>query len=222
MGEASALGRLVSTAWSARAESADPDDPEVRGFAEFGLRPSSGLATEEHLSRMDQWRTSLAIPPNSAFVDGTLLQTVRLLLHPYGPGKILTPVTLWELTTFVDALVCFDRLYCIANPEIDIAGINHLLGSEILVPLADPDGGMLRLLATEAALDGLTQMRYLTRKVGSDDAFGQEVATVAKGWQAVSGPTCPATARSTRTRSTACACSRITWTDGRHRAARLL
>ena len=25
---------------------------------------------------MNQWRTSLGIPPNSAFVDGTLLQTI--------------------------------------------------------------------------------------------------------------------------------------------------
>lgn len=191
MGEASAISHLVSTAWSARTESADPDDPEVRGFAEFGLRQASALATEEQLSRLDRWRTSLAIPPNSAFVDGTLLQTVWLLLHPYGPGKILTPVTLWELTTFVDALVCFDRLYCIANPEIDIAGINLRLGGEVLVPLPDPDGGMLRQLATEASLDGLDDMRGLKRKVGCDDAFGQEAATVAKGWQAVLGADLP-------------------------------
>ena len=36
--------------------------------------------------------------------------TVLSLLGNHGQD-VLTPVTLWELTAFIDALVCFDRLY---------------------------------------------------------------------------------------------------------------
>ena len=124
-------------------------------------------------------------------MDGTLLQTVHALLDPYHLSGVLTPVTLWELTTFIDALVCFDRLYCIANPGIDVDEFNRLLGTEVLSPLPDPDAGMLRGLATAAAVDGLANMRILARKVGSDDEFGQEVQAVAKGWRAVLGADLP-------------------------------
>jgi hypothetical protein len=84
----------------------------VRGFAEFGLRQDSDLVTDDGLRVLQAWRDSLQIPANSAFLDGTLLMTVEALLGPDGPD-VLTPVTLWELTTFIDALVCFDRLYCV-------------------------------------------------------------------------------------------------------------
>ena len=195
MGEASAdvsaIRRMVDMAWSAHAASADPDDARVQGFAEFGLPPSSSLATHDQLPSLEKWRKSLRIPANSAFVDGTLLQTVHALLDPYHLSGVLTPVTLWELTTFIDALVCFDRLYCIANPGIDVDEFNRLLGTEVLSPLPDPDAGMLRRLATAAAVDGLANMRILARKVGSDDEFGQEVQTVAKGWRAVLGADLP-------------------------------
>jgi hypothetical protein len=69
---------------------------------------------------LEVWRDSLQIPANSAFLDGTLLLTVEALLGSNGPA-VLTPVTLWELTVFIDALVSFDRLYCIANPIIDVS-----------------------------------------------------------------------------------------------------
>jgi hypothetical protein len=187
----SAIRRMVDAAWSANTAPAGPDDARVQGFAEFGLPPSSSLATEDQLSSLEKWRKALRIPANSAFVDGTLLQTVHALIDPFGHLNVLTPVTLWELTTFVDALVCFDRLYCIANPGINVERFNRLLGTEALSPLPDPDDGMLRRLATAAAMDGLANMDILARKVGSDDEFGQEVRTVAKGWQAVLGADLP-------------------------------
>ena len=114
-----AVRRLVDAEWSAGGPSADPDDPRVRGFAEFGLPPDSPLATEDWLHRLQAWRDRLQIPANSAFLDGTLLMTVEALLDSDGPD-VLTPVTLWELTAFTDALVSYDRLYCIANPAVDV------------------------------------------------------------------------------------------------------
>ncbi len=50
---------------------------------------------------------------------------------------------------------------------------------------------MLRLLATAAALDGVGNMDALAGKVGSGDAFGEEVEAVARGWQAVLGADLP-------------------------------
>lgn len=104
---------------------------------------------------------------------------------------MLTPVTLWELTAFIDALACFDRLYCIANPAIDVAYFNRRLGADVLTVIPDPDGGMLRRLAAQAAANGLSEMRDLRAHAGSDDAFGQEVQAVVKGWRAVLGPDFP-------------------------------
>jgi len=182
---------MVHEAWSAHAAPADPDDPRVRGFADFGLSPSSPLATQEQLRSLEKWRESLAIPANSAFVDGTLLDTVQALLSSRQFLLPLTPVTLWELTTFIDALVCFDRLYCIANPDINVAYFNHMLGSEVLSVVPDPYDGMLRRLATAAARDGLLSMLALAGKVGCEDEFGEEVHAVAKGWQAVLGADLP-------------------------------
>ena len=76
-------------------------------------------------------------------VVGTLLMTVEALLGPDGPD-VLTPVTLWELTAFIDALVCFDRLYCVASPAVDVARFNRRLAAEVLTAIPDPTHGMLR------------------------------------------------------------------------------
>jgi hypothetical protein len=184
------IRRLVDTAWSAAVASADPDDPLVRGFADFGLPSSSPLATEDQLRDLEAWRGGLRISANSAFLDGTLLLTVDALLGGGGPYT-LTPVTLWELTAFIDALVCFDQLYCVANPVLDVSGFNRRLGEDVLTVIPDPDGGMLRRLAAQAAANGLSDMQSLRLQAGSDDAFGQEVQAVVTGWRAVLGPDFP-------------------------------
>ena len=186
----SVVRHLVDTVRSTGAASADPDDPQVRGFAEFGLPADSPLATDDQLRDLGAWRDNLHIPANSAFLDGTLLLTVEALLGSVGQYA-LTPVTLWELTTFIDALVCFDRLYCIANPVIDASAFNRRLGSDVLTVIPDPEGGTLRRLAAQVAVHGLSDMEVLRGKVGSEDAFGQEVQAVVNGWRAVLGPDFP-------------------------------
>jgi hypothetical protein len=184
------IRRLVGTAWSADTVPTDPDDPRVRGFAEFGLPPDSPLVTGDQLRDLEVWRDSLRIPANSAFLDGTLLLTVKALLGPDGPD-VLTPVTLWELTAFIDALVSFDRLYCIANPVVDVSFFNKQLGSDVLTAIPDPNGGMLRTLAAQSAADGVLNMEGLRGCVEAPDAFGQEVQAVVDGWRAVLGPDLP-------------------------------
>jgi hypothetical protein len=189
-GNPGVIRRLVDAAWSAGATSADPDDPQVRGFAEFGLPPSSPLVTDNRLRDLEEWRNNLQIPANSAFLDGTLLLTVDALLGFDGP-VVITPVTLWELTAFIDALVCFDRLYCIANPLIDVSHFNRRLGADVLTAIPDPDGGMLRRLAGQAAVSGLSDMQSLRMQAEPDNAFGQELHAVVEGWRAVLGPDFP-------------------------------
>jgi len=186
----SAVRRLVDAEWSAGVPSVDPDDPQVRGFAEFGLPPDSPLATEDWLHRLQAWRDRLQIPANCVFLDGTLLMTVEALLDSDGPD-VLTPVTLWELTAFIDALVSYDRLYCIANPAVDVSRFNQRLGAEVLRAIPDPDNGMLRLVAGRAAADGVSNMSLLRARAGSDDAWGQEVQAVVDGWRAVLGADFP-------------------------------
>jgi len=55
--------------------------------------------------------------------------TVEALLDCDGPA-VLKPVTLWELTAFIDALVCYDQLYCVVNPAVDVSRFNQRLGTE--------------------------------------------------------------------------------------------
>lgn len=184
------IRRLVDTAWAADLALAGPDDPLVRGFAEFGLPAYSPLATDDQLRELAAWRDSLQIPANSAFLDGTLLLTVEALLGRNGPD-VLTPVTLWELTAFIDALVCFDRLYCIANPIIDVSHFNQRLGAKVLTAIPDPDGGVLRRLAAQAAAGGVSEMWSLRQHTEPDDSWGQEVQAVVDGWRAVLGPDIP-------------------------------
>jgi hypothetical protein len=95
-----------------------------------------------------------------------------------------TPATLRDLTVFIDALVRFDRLYCIANPIIDVSLFNRRLGADVLMAIPDPDGGVLRRLAAHAAANGLSEMESLRwRAARSDDAWRQEVHAVADGWR---------------------------------------
>jgi hypothetical protein len=147
----------------------------------------SYLAADDQLSALEAWRESLQIPANSAFLDGTLLLTVEALLGSNGPA-VLTPVTLWELTVFIDALVSFDRLYCIANPIIDVSHFNQRLGADVLTAIPDPDGGVLRRLAAHAAANAFSEMESLTFRAEVDDAWRQEVQAVIDGWRAVLGP----------------------------------
>ena len=181
------ISRLVDAARSADVASASPDDPLVRGFAEFGLPINSPLATDDRLRELEAWRDDLHIPSNSAFLDGTLLLTVEALLGWSGP-EVLTPVTLWELSAFIDALVCFDRLYCIANPVIDVSHFNRRLGADVLTVIPDPDGGTLRRLAANAAAEAMSDMLSLQSLAEPDNAFGQEMKAVVDGWRAVLGP----------------------------------
>jgi hypothetical protein len=183
------IRRLVDAAWSADVASADPDDPRVRGFAEFGVSHWS-LTGEDRLRELEAWRDSLRISANSAFLDGTLLRTVLGLLGNDGPD-VLTPVTLWELTAFIDALVCFDRLYCVANRAIDMSDFNRWLGEDVLTVIPDPAGGMLGHIAKAARADGWNQMPTLRKHARRHDAFGQEVQAVVDGWRAVLGPDFP-------------------------------
>jgi hypothetical protein len=175
-------------AWSADVAPADPDDALVRGFAEFGLPKFSQLATEDKLRELEAWRESLRIPANSAFLDITLLLTVQSLLGDHG-RDVLTPATLWELTAFIDDLICFDRLYCAESPAIDVSYFNRRLGQDVLTAIPDPFYGMLHQVARDAARIAYREMDDLHRYgAGYDAAFDQEVQAVVDGWRAVLGP----------------------------------
>src|SRR5215471_11560800 len=189
-GGSGVIRRLIDSERSVDTASADPDDPLVTGFAEFGLPPSSALAADTDLRDLEAWRHSLQIPANCAFVDGTLLMTVEALLGFSGP-EALTPVTLWELTAFIDALLCFDQLYCIQNPVINVSRFNRRLGADVLRVIPDPDGGMLRRIAADAAARGLWEVENLRVQTGPEYAYRDEKQAVLDAWRAVLGQSLP-------------------------------
>lgn len=55
------ISRLVDAARSADVGSTSPDDPLVRGFAEFGLSANSPLATDDMLRELEAGRDELHI-----------------------------------------------------------------------------------------------------------------------------------------------------------------
>jgi hypothetical protein len=58
----SVIRRLLNSTRSTGAAPADPDDPQVQGFAEFGLPAGSPLAVDDQLRELEEWRDTLQIP----------------------------------------------------------------------------------------------------------------------------------------------------------------
>src|ERR1051326_8423207 len=94
----------------------------------------------QHIARW--WRTF-----TSAWMDNTTIVTACALMSEEGP-KVMTPLTVWDVVTFVRAVVCYERIYHHEHPDIDEARVNQLLGGDVFksVPLptrAIEDGRLL-------------------------------------------------------------------------------
>ncbi len=77
---------------------------------------------------------------NAAFFDTTTLVTVDRLINASEPAEYLAPETLLDLSTFVNGVVFFDRIFHFENPHIDTRTFNEALGNEVVfvdLPLED-------------------------------------------------------------------------------------
>ena len=74
----------------------------------------------------------------AAWMDNTTIFTASTLMSTIG-ANLFTPLTAWDLATFVRAIVCYHRIYHHQFSLIDDRSINQSLGEEVLVSVPFPE-----------------------------------------------------------------------------------
>jgi hypothetical protein len=79
---------------------------------------------------------------NAVFFDTTTVVTAATLVGGSDSERYLTPATLWDLCTFINGTVLYDRVFHLENPHLDSLHINEALGNQpvfIELPVASFD-----------------------------------------------------------------------------------
>jgi hypothetical protein len=114
---------------------------ELTSFTEFGVyTPTIYKLTDEQarkqFSVVRKWiqHVSDSNRINAVYLDTTTLYTViKLALEPSNNGYYITPETLFDLSTFVNAVILFDRVFHLENKNLDSIRVNEALGNEPIV-----------------------------------------------------------------------------------------
>ena len=75
-----------------------------------------------------RWQGGVSSRENAVWLDNSTVIAAATLLDESQDPRLFTPLTLWDLATFVRAAVCFDRIYHFAQQEVNYAEINRFLG----------------------------------------------------------------------------------------------
>jgi hypothetical protein len=113
------------------------ESPSVRAALDFGVPFSSAAAiSTTGLARVEDYRALVEATAGSAWMDNTTLLTAATLLSSDGP-RAMTPLTVWDLVTFVRAVISYERIYHHEHPLVEDAAINDMLGADVVtsVPL---------------------------------------------------------------------------------------
>lgn len=169
------------------------DDPWMIGYAEYGIPWWNGpCSTARGLQDIANYR-KLVVSNGAAWMDNTTLLTATTLLSEEGP-KYLTPLTLWDLVTFVRAVVCYERIYHHEHQDIDDQAINSHLGADVLVriPLPLCPGGITDIPGGEHGPfqwmcnlwdDGQNWLKSLSRSIGKPTLDGEQITAVTEAWR---------------------------------------
>ncbi len=100
-----------------------------RGHAIFGSRER---APSDVRQAMKAWVSRFVDGKraNAAFFDTTTLVTADRLINSSDPAAYLSPATLLDLSTFVNGVVLFDRVFHLENPHVLSHRFNEALGNE--------------------------------------------------------------------------------------------
>jgi len=174
------------------------DEPAMVAYAEYGV-PWHWAACQGQAGLRDiaAYRELVENVDCSAWMDNTTIVTACALMSKEGPN-IMTPLTVWDLVTFVRAVVCYERIYHHEHPDIDDAWVNKALGGDVLksVPLPirstggrilpDPWDGAHRFVCEtwEASFGWL---KRLHESVGKETLDGRQIQTVTEAWRAALG-----------------------------------
>jgi hypothetical protein len=172
----------------------DAESPTVEAFVAFDIPYTSGVVTTAaELEEVDRWlKFPSELAGTNALVDTTTIATLTSLL---ANGERLTPLTLWDLSQAVNALVCYDHLLHFANAEVDDDSMNGALGENVFCSLALPDTGQayepggVRGLFRSAWADTDTLMNRLSENAGRDTLEGKSLQEFAWQWSMILGQT---------------------------------
>lgn len=172
------------------------DEPAMVGYAEYGVPwRNAACQSKSGLEDVSRYRDLVAQPQCSAWMDNTTLVTAQVLMSPAGP-EAMTPLTVWDLATFVRACVSYERVYHHEHPSLDDDRINGIFGDEFLVQvplplrsvppghiLPDPWDGAHRFMC-DVWDDAHSWIRRLHGAVGTEGLDGKQIMAITQSWRA--------------------------------------
>lgn len=103
-------------------------------FDLFHTRVGGPGSTDDMINKVRSWIRHVAAmkEANAVFMDTTTLYTAQALASDVA-GKYLSPATLLDLSTFVQAVVLYDQIFHLESRLVDGPGINDKLGNEPII-----------------------------------------------------------------------------------------
>jgi hypothetical protein len=175
------------------------DSPAMLGYAEYGIPWYQPVCQDqEGLQDVVAYHAQVEDVHCSAWMDNTTIMVACNLMSENG-AEAMTPLTVWDLVTFIRAVVCYEHIYHHEHPYIDDVHINKLLGGDVLkkvpVPFRAIDGdrflpatwnGSHRFMCDTWA-DSFAWLQRLHDSVGSRSLDGQQIEEVTHAWRKALG-----------------------------------
>jgi hypothetical protein len=174
------------------------EEPAMVAYAEYGVPWfTASCQTKSGLSDIESYRAKVGIVPCSAWMDNTTIVTACALMSEKG-AENMTPLTIWDLATFMRSVVCYERIYHHVHPDVDDAKINGLLGEKVLVSvplptrydtdriLPDPWDGAHRLMC-DIWFDAHGWLKRLHESIGKGTLNGTQIKALNEAWRTALG-----------------------------------
>lgn len=134
---------------------------------------------------------------NAVFFDTTTLVTADRLINDPDAARYLSPATLLDLSTFVNGVVLFDRVFHLENPHVRSQRFNEALGNEdvfVELPLygseRDEDRAGMREGAKQTFMSAGYEASFWNHamRTAEDSELGAEDRrAIEEGWRAILG-----------------------------------
>lgn len=177
------------------------DEPASLGYAKYGIPYGSSVCQDQkRLQDIEAYRAIVENTNCSAWMDNTTIMTACRLMSENG-AEVMTPLTVWDLVTFINAVVCYEHIYHHEHPAVDDVEINKLLGGNMLksVPVPFQEPGENRYLPKDEDWNGAYRfmchvwqesyywLERLYRSVGTRSLDGQQIEAVTNAWRKALG-----------------------------------
>ena len=172
-------------------------EPWVEAFAEHGVGLSSfSCPNAEGLADISHYRAKVRNSSGAAWMDNTTLVTARSLLSSEMISA-MTPLTIWDLATFVRAAIFYDKVYHHQHKDVDDEDINQKLGSDFLLAIPLPESGERKneilpdpwigahRFMCEIWDSAYHWLKRLHQSVEENTLDGQQIREISRAWEAV-------------------------------------